>query len=59
VKALQIFIPTFLVILVINQATYGMCFEAHCLSAAFPKVTILSVAVSAFIYWVTKGENKS
>jgi tryptophan-rich sensory protein len=58
-KALKIFVPTFFVILIINQAFYGMCLQAHCLASAFPRVTIMSVAVSALIYWVSKEERRS
>jgi hypothetical protein len=57
-KALKIFIPVFLVIFVINQLFYGGCFEAYCLAAAFPRVTVLSVVVSALIYWISKEESK-
>jgi hypothetical protein len=55
-KALKIFIPTLLIVLFLNQMAYGSCFEGYCLAAAFPKVTILSVIISAFIYWVSKSE---
>lgn len=55
-KALGIFIPTFLVVLAVNQLAYGACFKGYCIAAAFPKVTILSLAISAFIYWVSKTE---
>ena len=56
-KSLKIFIPTFLVVLVINQLAYGACFKGYCIAAALPKVTILSLAISAFIYWVSKSED--
>jgi hypothetical protein len=56
-KALKILIPTFFVVLVINQSAFGMCFEPHCLAAAFPRVAIISVAISAFIYWVSKQKS--
>lgn len=58
-RALKILLPTFAVILAINQAAYGMCFEAYCLAAALPKVIVLSVIVSAFIYWVSKNDKRS
>jgi hypothetical protein len=48
--AIVIFAVTFVVILVVNQMFYGGCFEAHCLSAAFPKVIMLSTLVSWFLY---------
>ena len=58
IKALSIFIPTFIIVMIINQFFYGACFKAYCLSAAFPKVIILSLAISAFIYFVNRDENE-
>jgi hypothetical protein len=55
-KALKIFIPTFIIILLLNQMAYGFCFKGYCIASALPKVTILAVIVSAFIYWVKKNE---
>ncbi len=55
-KALQIFIPTFAIVMVANQMMYGACFKAYCLAAAFPKVVILSLAISTFIYWIRSEE---
>ena len=57
-KALTIFIPTLVVIMVINQMFYGACFEAYCLAAAFPKVLVLAVIVSTFLYFVSKSEDE-
>lgn len=56
-KSFAIFIPTFLVVLFFNQLAYGACFKGYCIAAAFPKVVMLSLAISAFIYWVSKSEN--
>ncbi|PSU21540.1 hypothetical protein CTM84_09315 [Photobacterium kishitanii] len=58
IKSLYIFIPTFIVVMIINQFLYGACFKTYCLSAAFPKVVILSLAISAFIYFVKRDEDK-
>ena len=58
-KAISIFIPTFVVVMIFNQMFYGACFKAYCLSAAFPKVTILALAISIFIYYITKQEYTS
>lgn len=55
-KALKIFVPTFVIVLILNQMAYGSCFKGYCIAAAFPKVTILSLLISAFIYWVSKNE---
>jgi tryptophan-rich sensory protein len=52
--AVTIFSITFIVILIINQMFYGGCFKAHCLSAALPKVVIISTFVSWFLYSVKK-----
>lgn len=52
--AIAIFTVTFVVILFVNQLSYGGCFQAHCLSAAFPKVIILSTFVSWFLYSASK-----
>ncbi|MEZ9357845.1 hypothetical protein AB4143_16895 [Vibrio breoganii] len=57
-KALSIFIPTFIVVMIVNQMGYGNCYASHCLTAAFPKVTFISLAISTFIYFVQKSENK-
>jgi len=57
-KALSIFLPTFMIVLIINQSAYGSCYESYCLSAALPKVIMLSSAISAFVYWVIKSEKK-
>lgn len=48
-KFIKILIPTFFVVGAINQSFYNFCMKAHCLSAAFPKVLILSVIVAAAI----------
>lgn len=56
--ALKIFIPTFIVVLIFNQMAYGFCFKGYCIASAFPKVTILSLLISAFIYFVNKDEKK-
>ncbi len=58
-KALKIFIPTFIIVMFFNQLGYGSCYKAYCLSAAFPKVTFISLGASAFIYWIIKSEEKS
>ncbi|WP_297407981.1 hypothetical protein [uncultured Cetobacterium sp.] len=57
-KALSIFIPTFVVVLIVNQMFYGFCFKSYCLSAAFPKVVVLSILVSFFIFFVSDSSNK-
>ena len=57
-KAISIFIPAFVVVMIFNQMLYGACFKAYCLSAAFPKVTILALAISIFIYYITKQEEQ-
>ncbi len=56
--ALKIFIPTFVIVLIFNQMTYGSCFKGYCIAAAFPKVIVLSLLISAFIYFVNKDEKK-
>jgi hypothetical protein len=48
-KALIVFIPTFIVVLVINQMSYGFCFTKYCISAALPNITFFSVVISLFI----------
>ena len=55
-KALKIFAPTFIIVLIINQMAYGLCFKGYCIAAAFPKVTVLSLLISGFIYWVSKSD---
>lgn len=56
-KVMKIFLSTFVIVLILNQMAYGSCFEGYCIAAAFPKVTILSVVISAFIYWISKSKN--
>ena len=58
-KSLQIFIPTFIVVMIFNQMMYGACFKSYCIAAAFPKVVILSAIISAFIYYVFHSENNN
>jgi len=57
-KALSIFIPTFIVVMIFNQMMYGFCFKGYCIAAAFPRVTIISVVISFFIYFVSSEEKK-
>jgi len=54
VKTITIFIVTFSIVMLVNQISYGSCFASYCLSAALPKVTLLSVVISAFIVWGSK-----
>lgn len=58
-KSLKIFVPTFFIVLFFNQLAYGSCFKGYCIAAAFPKVIILSVIISVFIYWVSKNEESN
>ena len=39
-------IPAFIVILILNQSAYGSCYSGYCLSAAFPRVLIISIIIS-------------
>ena len=57
-RAIKIFIPTFLVVLVVNQAFYNFCFAAYCLAAAFPRVVIMSAVVTGVLYWIKKSEDE-
>lgn len=57
-KVLIIFIVTFSVVMIFNQIGYGSCFSSYCMSAATPKVTVISIVLSAFIYWVSRNETK-
>lgn len=57
-RALSIFVPTFLVVLVVNQLFYGGCFKAYCLAAAFPKIAIVS-AVIAWVIYAISGQEES
>ncbi|MDP5029612.1 MAG: hypothetical protein NWQ54_00470 [Paraglaciecola sp.] len=49
-----IFIPVFLVVMVVNQFFYGGCFKSYCLAAAFPKVTIISAVLALIFYASSK-----
>jgi len=55
-KNIMIFVASFLGLMFINQLSYGACFKGYCLAAAFPKVLILSVILSAFIIWISKDK---
>lgn len=57
-KAIVIFVITFCVVMIFNQIGYGSCFSSYCMTAAIPKVTVISVVISAFIYWVNQNEKK-
>jgi hypothetical protein len=48
-KWLLFFIPTFIVILIINQSAFGSCYSGYCISAALPRVLIISIIVSFFV----------
>ncbi len=56
---LQIFLFTFLGVGFVNQMFYNFCFSSRCLSAAFPKVLLLSLIVAAVIYLITRSETKA
>lgn len=56
--ALKIFIPTFLIVLVLNQMGYGFCFKPYCLAAALPRVTIISAILTGIFYWISSQEKK-
>jgi uncharacterized membrane protein YvbJ len=51
---ISIFIPIFLVVMVVNQIFYGGCFKSYCLAAAFPKVTIISAVLTLILYASSK-----
>jgi len=53
-NSLKIFGISFVVIGIINQAFYGFCFKSYCLSAAFPKVLILSIIVTVALSIMNK-----
>ena len=53
-NSLKIFGISFIVIGIINQAFYGFCFKSYCLSAAFPKVLILSIIVTVALSIMNK-----
>lgn len=55
-KALSIFIPTFIVLLILNQFFYGGCFKGYCLAAALPKVVLLSAILTGVFYAISKSE---
>lgn len=46
----SIFIPVFLVVMVVNQFFYGGCFKSYCLAAAFPKVTLIAAVLTWILY---------
>ena len=56
-RAVSIFIPTFLIIMFLNQMSYGACFKGYCLEAAFPKVLFLSLGISLVIYYATNNSS--
>lgn len=49
-RVIGIFILTFMVVLFINQISYGGCFASYCISAAFPKVFVVSSIITAVIF---------
>lgn len=58
-RFLQIFIASFLGVGFVNQMFYNFCFSDRCLSAAFPKVLLLSLIVAAVIFLITGNETKA
>lgn len=57
ITALKIFSFTFIAVMIVNQLFYGACFSSYCLAAAFPRVLIMSVLLSWFIYSASKDNN--
>lgn len=55
-KFLSIFLPTFFIVLFINQSSYGSCYESYCLSAAIPKVITITVIISGVIIFSMKSK---
>lgn len=55
-RFIKTFLVTFIIVGLINQSFYNFCFSEYCLSAAFPKVLILSLIVAAVVYFVVKEE---
>ena len=51
-----IFIPIFIVAMLFNQISYGGCFKGYCLSAAFPKVAIISAVITGIFYAATRSK---
>ena len=58
-KLLKIFAMSFLGVGFVNQIFYNFCFSDRCLSAAFPKVLLLSLIVSAILFGLTKDAPKT
>jgi len=56
-RVVMIFIPTFLVILVLNQMFFGGCFKGYCLAAAFPQVMVMSALLTWVLFSLTKDES--
>lgn len=56
--SIKIFIPTFLIIMLVNQSFFGWCMAGYCLMAALPHVTVLSLlatwGVSSLIHKTEK-----
>lgn len=51
---LKTLIPTFFVVMLVNQSFYNFCTKGYCLAAAFPKVLVLSVIVAGAITYFNK-----
>ena len=58
-RSIVIFLVTSFIVLIINQSFYGSCFSSYCMAAAFPKVILISLAISAFIVWSSRNEQKN
>lgn len=55
-KVFFIFLFVFSVVMIINQLGYGSCFSSYCMTAAIPKVSVISTVITGIIYWMVLNE---
>jgi hypothetical protein len=58
-KLFAFFIAVFTVVMLLNQISYGSCFESYCISSALPKVILISAIITAVIYFLKKTDHKA
>lgn len=53
-----VFLPTFSVVMVVNQLSYGGCFEGYCIEAALPRVLFMAAIIAAVIVLNTSDKKR-
>ncbi len=58
-RFITIFIPIWIVVLIVNQTGYGNCYKTYCIASAFWGVTVTGFIISLIVYVVTTNDRAS